>query len=135
MPLSSLPILKFVLISCNLVYPFVSSAPFFTQQVPNQLNNTWKFSTVADHLHRDPSYKIVNDEGVLDVITWIMKLTGGKLIKQPNWNEWLASEYVQLDQYDSQGMFGDPMEVDSNAAVFHTVWTNAIKALDRWYKA
>jgi hypothetical protein len=46
-----------------------------------------------------------------------MKLTHGKLIKQPDWDEWLASEYLQLDQYDAQGMFGDPTEVDSDAAV------------------
>jgi hypothetical protein len=64
-----------------------------------------------------------------------MKLTRGKLNKQPDWNKWLASEYVQLDQYDAQGIFGDPTEVNSDAAVFCMVWTYAIKALDRWYKA
>ena len=42
---------------------------------------------------------------------------------------------MQLDQYDAQGMFGDPTKVDSEAAVFHTVWTYPIKALEGWYKA
>ncbi len=32
-------------------------------------------------------------------------------------------------------MFGDPTEVDLDAAVFFTVWTYAIKALDGWYNA
>jgi hypothetical protein len=32
-------------------------------------------------------------------------------------------------------MFGTPIEVDSDAAVFRTVWTYAIKALDGRYKA
>jgi hypothetical protein len=55
--------------------PIVSSAPLFTQQVHDQLNDRWEFSTVANHLRWDPSYKIVNDGGVLNIITWVMKLT------------------------------------------------------------
>jgi hypothetical protein len=30
---------------------------------------------------------------------------------------------MQLDQYDAQGMFGDPTVVDSDAAMFCMVWT------------
>ena len=78
---------------------------------------------------------VVDDGGVLNTVTCVMKLTRGKLIKQPNWDTWLASEYLQLDQYDAQGMFGTPVEVDSDAAVFPTVWTYAIKTLDGRYKA
>jgi hypothetical protein len=115
--------------------PIVLSAPFFTQQVHNQLNDQWEFSTVHEHLRRNPSYQLVDNGGVLNVNTCVMKLTRGKLIKQPDWDEWLASEYLQLDQYDAQGMFGYPMEVDSDAAVFRTVLTYAIKAVDGWYKA
>ena len=43
---------------------------------------------------------------VLNVVTRVMRLTRGKLMKQPNWDEWQASKYLQLDQYDAQGMFG-----------------------------
>jgi len=64
-----------------------------------------------------------------------MKLTRGKLLKQPDWDDWRASEYLQLDQYFNQGMFGVPQRVDDAAAVFHTVWTYAIKALDGRKKA
>jgi hypothetical protein len=72
--------------------------------------------------------------GVLNTVTRVMKLTRGKLIKQPNWDAWLASEYLQLDQYNAQGMFGTPVAVDSDAAVFCTVWMYAIKTLDGRYK-
>jgi hypothetical protein len=115
--------------------PMVSSSPNFMQQVHNQLNNQWEFSTVFEHLCRHPSYQVVDNGGVLNTVTRVMKLTRGKLIKQPDWDAWLASEYLQLDQYDAWGMFGTPVAVDSDAAVFRTVWTYAIKTLDSHYKA
>ena len=115
--------------------PMVSSSPNFTQQVCDQLNNRWEFLTAFEHLHRHPSYRVVDDGGVLNTVAHVMKLTRGKLIKQPDWDAWLASEYLQLDQYDAQGMFGTPVAVDSDAAVFCTVWTYAIKTLDGRYKA
>ena len=110
--------------------PIVSTPPLFTQQVHDQLNNQWEFFTVSEHLRWPHSYQIVDDGGVLNTVTRVMKLTRGKLIKQPDWNEWLASKYLPRDQHDAQGMFGTPIEVDSDAAVFRTVWTYAIKALD-----
>ena len=89
--------------------PIVSLAPF-TQHTHDQLNNRWEFSTVAEHLSTcRPSYEHVRSGDVLNVVTWVMRLTRGKLMKQPDWDEWQASEYVQLDQYDAQGMFGTPV--------------------------
>jgi hypothetical protein len=64
-----------------------------------------------------------------------MRLTRGKLLKQHNWEEWQASEFFQLDQYNAQGMFGLPVIVDFEAAVFHSVWTYAIKSVDGRKKA
>ena len=64
-----------------------------------------------------------------------MKLTQGKLLKQPDWNDWQDSEYLQPNQYYDQGMFGSPQLVDNDATVFHTVWTYAIKTLDGYKKA
>jgi hypothetical protein len=64
-----------------------------------------------------------------------MKLTRGKLIKGPNWMDWQDLEYLQLNQYNAQGMFGPPTLVDNDAAVFHTVWTYNVKALDHCKKA
>jgi hypothetical protein len=73
--------------------------------------------------------------GIHNVITKVMKLTRGKLLKGPDWEEWQSSEYLQLNQYHTQGMFGTPLLVDDDAAVFHTVWTYDIKALDECKKA
>ncbi|KAL7552295.1 hypothetical protein ACHAWF_018275 [Thalassiosira exigua] len=64
-----------------------------------------------------------------------MRLTRGKLLKQPDWTEWQASEYTQLEQYDRQGMFGNPVAVTSDDAVFNLVWTYVVKELDKRKKA
>ncbi len=75
--------------------PIVSMAPF-TQLTHEQLNNHWKFSTVAEHLHKSPTYELV-DSGQVFSVTWLMLLTLGKLLKQPDWVEWQASDFLQLD--------------------------------------
>jgi hypothetical protein len=59
-----------------------------------------------------------------------MQLTWGKLLKQPDRDEWQALEFLQLDQYDSQGIFGALVTVDSEAAILHSVWTYATKAIE-----
>jgi len=101
--------------------PIVSSAPF-SQLTHAQLNNRWEFSTVAEHLRTcKPSYELVNSGDVLNVVTRVMRLTRGKLLKQPDWDEWQSSEYLQLDQYDAQGMFGQPVPVVEDMSVFHSV--------------
>ena len=91
---------------------------------------------MAQHLQSSkPSHQHVRSDGVLHVVNWVMKLTQGKLLKQPDWHEWRVSEYLQLNQYYDQGMFGSPQLVDEDATVFHTIWTYAIKALDGCKKA
>jgi hypothetical protein len=103
--------------------PIVSSS-LFPPHTHDQLNNRWEFSTVADHLRTcKPSYKVVNLGEVLNVTMRVMRLTRGKLLKQPDLNEWQMSKYVQLDQYDAQGMFGQPVPQVNDMAVFHSVWT------------
>ena len=109
-------------------FPIISSEPF-SLLTHAQLNDRWEFSTVAS------TYDLVDSGEVLNVVTQIMRLTQGKLLKQHDWEEWQASEFLQLDQYDAQGMFGSPVVVDSKAAVFHSVWMYAIKAVDGWKKA
>jgi hypothetical protein len=64
-----------------------------------------------------------------------MQLTRGKLLKQPDWNNWQMSEFLQQDQYDEQGMFETPVSMNNKMTVFHFVWTYAIKALDSCKKA
>jgi len=106
--------------------PIVSSAPF-SQQVHDQINKHWDFSTVADYLRKAPPYQIVGDGDVLKYVTRVMKLTRGKLLQQDDWTDWQASEYLQLDQYDAQGMFGTPVATTEENAILHLVWTYAIK--------
>ncbi len=90
--------------------PIVLLAPF-TQNTHNQLNNGWEFLTITDHLCTcKPKYKYVQSGGILNVVTRVMLLTRGKLLKQPDWNDWQMSEFLQLDQYDEQGMFGCPFQ-------------------------
>ncbi len=91
---------------------------------------------VAEHLKMcTPTYNLVSSGDVLNVITRVMCLTRGKLLKQPDWDEWQTLEYLQLDQYNAQGMFGQPVPIHNNMAVFHSVWTYVIKALDSQKKA
>ena len=91
---------------------------------------------MAEHLRTcKPSYKLVDSGDVLNIVTSVMRLTQGKLLKQQDWDEWQASEYLQLDQYDTQGTFGIPVPILDDMSVFHLVWTYAIKALDSRKKA
>jgi len=114
--------------------PIISSEPF-SLLTHAQLNDRWEFSTVALHLSKKPTYDLIDSGEVLNAVTRVMRLTRGKLLKQHDWEEWQESEFLQLDQYDAQGMFGSPVMVDSDAAVFHSVWTYAIKVVDRRKKA
>jgi hypothetical protein len=105
--------------------PIVSSAPFH-QQV---------HTTVADHLKRTPCYSDVIDGDVVNCTTRVMKLTRGKLLQQTDWPDWQESEYLQLDQYEAQGMFGTPTPPNKGDAIFHLVWTYTVKAVDGRKKA
>jgi len=114
--------------------PIVSSTPF-SQQVHDQMNKRWDFTTVAEYLHKAPPYRIVEDGEVLNYVTRVMKLTRGKLLQQDDWTDWQESKFLQLNQYDAQGMFGTPVAPTNEDAIFHLVWTYAIKALDGRKKA
>jgi hypothetical protein len=56
-------------------------------------------------------------------------------MKQDDWNDWNESEHLQLDQYDKQFMFGDPVIAEDDSAIFHLVWTYVVKELDGRKKA
>ena len=85
----------------------------------------------ADHLCLTrPAHTLVSSGDVLNVVNWVMKLTRGKLLKQVDWNDWQESEYLQLNQYHDQEMFGLPQTIDEDAAVFPLVWTYNVKTLD-----
>jgi hypothetical protein len=48
------------------------------------------------------------DGKVLHYVTRAQRLTRDHIIKQDDWEEWNSSEFMQLDQYEAQGMFGSP---------------------------
>ncbi len=107
-----------------------------TQLTINQLSDHWDTATNDVHaFQQHPTYKIVPDGDVLNVTTKVMKLTCGKLMKQHNWSEWNKLEFLQLDQYDKQFMFGTPVVATNRSAIFHLVWKNVIKELDGCKKA
>jgi hypothetical protein len=78
---------------------------------------------------------LVNHGEVLNCVTKVMKLTQGKLLQQGNWNNWQESEYLQLNQYDAQGMVGLLVYKSEGDAIFHLLWTYNIKAVDGRKKA
>ncbi len=73
---------------------------------------------MADYLRKAPPYNIVESGDVLNYVTWVMHLTRGKLLKQANWLDWQNSEYLQLDQYNAQGMFGTPVPMSDDDALY-----------------
>jgi hypothetical protein len=101
----------------------------------DQLNNQIDLIEEGLCVHCAPKYNTVESGEALNYATRIMKLTHGKLLNQEDWSAWHESEYLQLDQYNAQGMFGDPINAKDDAAIFHLVWTYAIKALDGRKKA
>jgi hypothetical protein len=66
--------------------PIISSEPV-SLLTHAQLNDRWEFSMVASHLSKKPTYDLVNSGEVLNVVTRVMRLTRGKLLKQHNWEE------------------------------------------------
>jgi len=80
---------------------------------------------MADYLRKAPPYRIVEDGDVLNYVTRVMKLTRGKLLQQDDWTNWQASEYLQLDQYNAQGMFGTPCSAQRLCVAYWAV-THAI---------
>ena len=115
--------------------PIMSIAPF-TQAVHDQLNNRWDFTTVANHVRSGHPYQLVQDGDVLNCVTKAMKLTRGRLLQQTDWSDWQQdSEFLQLNQYNAQGMFGDPVATNEGDAIFHLIWTYNIKAVDGRKKA
>jgi hypothetical protein len=86
--------------------PLMSKSDF-SQLTHDQLNNRVNLLEDGLWLLRIRSYDIVESGEVRQYITQVMCLTRGKLLKQDDWHDWQASEFLQLDQYDAQGMFGD----------------------------
>jgi dUTP pyrophosphatase len=59
------------------------------------------------------------------------KLTRRKLLTQDNWNDWKESEFLQLEQYEKQKMFGQPQPLPQGANILPFLWTYLIKDDER----
>lgn len=80
-------------------------------------------------------YDLVEEGGVINLVTIANKLTRRILLQQEDWDDWKESEFTQLDQYAKQHMFGDPCPVTKKSAVFNLIWTYVVKELDGRKKA
>jgi hypothetical protein len=74
--------------------PIISSPPF-TQLTHDQLSHHWDFDTVAAALQKTCQFKVVECGHVLNYVTRVMRLTWGKLLRQDDWSNWQASEFLQ----------------------------------------
>ena len=55
------------------------------------------------------------------------KLTRRKLKHRNDWQQWMCSEWKQLDQYHSQETFGEPCMLPPKANILDLLWTYNIK--------
>ena len=61
-------------------------------------------------------------------------LTRSKLRQQDDWNEWIASEKLQLDLYEQQNMFSAPTSLPEDMTgvnVLPMIWTYLVKSCGR----
>jgi hypothetical protein len=103
----------------------------------DQLNPRHLFPLQVDSDVQSPTAQIFKtwDGGVLQYVPQTTKLTRGVLMRQQDRDEWQQAEFLQLDQYDLQHMFGEPVVLLNKSAVFNLVWTYAVKEIDQWKKA
>ena len=55
------------------------------------------------------------------------KFTRKKLQQRDDWDEWHASEFVQLDNYHEQKMFSEPVALPPGANCLPLIWTYILK--------
>ncbi len=53
--------------------------------------------------------------------------TKKQLLKRSDWEDWRKSQWKQLDQYDTQGMFSDPQELPMRSGASFMHWTYCMK--------
>ncbi len=99
----------------------IMSKSDFSQLTHDQLNNHVDLLKDGLRILWTRAYDIVESGNVCQYVTRVMRLIKGKLLKQDDWHDWQDSEFLQLDQYNAQGMFGDPVQANKEDAVFYLV--------------
>ena len=90
-------------------------------------------------IHDEQHIQSIDEAPPLDNAVQVNKadaasLTRTKLMKQQDWQEWQQSEFLQLDQYQTQNMFSEPMQLPSNDPTINVlpmIWTYLIKTCGR----
>lgn len=57
------------------------------------------------------------------------RLTRRKLKQTKEWDRWKLAEWLQLDQYYGQKMFGDPCPLPPGANVLNMLWYYDVKTM------
>ena len=91
-----------------------------------------------DMKHDEIEYKTVPEAPPLNNAavykTTTAPLTRKRLQQQDDWNDWIESERLQLDQYEQQDMFGPPGELPTgidDINVLPMIWTYLTKTCGR----
>ena len=74
---------------------------------------------------------IFRDGNIYNYVTQAIKLTRGKLLKYDDWDVWQQSEFTQLDRYDAQKLFRDPVPDTDKGSAFNLVWSYVVKVLEK----
>jgi hypothetical protein len=83
--------------------------------------NLWEDTTTWPAIDEETIHQAVADNHVA------VKFTRRQLKPRSGWQNWIESEWKQLDLYQAQNMFGTPIRRPAQATVLPFVWTYLFK--------
>ena len=72
-------------------------------------------------------YGFEDSQSIVKKTSSIPRLCRSKILQSEDWQQWKEAEFLQLNQYADQKMFGDPISPPKNAAILNFVWNYVIK--------
>jgi hypothetical protein len=100
---------------------------FTKDEAKNSLSAIGLTQLYIDQLRVIKAHIAKNFQAVVHKAITDPKFNQRSLQKQPDWPEWRDFKWVQLDNYDKQGMFGTPCTAPIDASIFFWVWLYSIK--------
>jgi hypothetical protein len=100
---------------------------FTSDEDKNSLSAVGLPKLYFDQLHVMKAHIVHTVQAVVHKAIAGPKFNRHSLQKQSDWPEWRDSKWVQLENYDKQGMFGTPCTAPINASIFFWVWLYSIK--------